>query len=342
MTTSSSLNNEEFINFCYQTILGRKADAEGKNAYLTELNLHNLSREDLLIQFVTCEEFKERLLHGEFVPPGHFYSVIPSKTERNLHALSEDQDISNIAGIDINVSGQMKLLGNFLNSYQECPFPHQKTDGYRYYFDNTPYSYGDGITLYNMIRHFKPQRVIEIGSGFSSCVTLDTNDLFFEGSIDITFIEPYPELLHSLILDTLITEKNNKPNVIAKRLQDVDLDVFKQLKANDILFIDSTHVSKLNSDVNRIFFDILPSLPEGVIIHFHDVFWPFEYPKAWIQDGRAWNEIYMLRTFLQCNDSFEIIFFADYLAKHQREWFSENMPLFLHNPGGNIWLRKTK
>lgn len=342
MKKSSSLNNEDFIEFCYNKILGREADSEGRNAFLSELNSNRLSREDILSHFITCEEFEQRLLFGEFVPPGHFYSVIPSITEKQLHALSKEENPSELRGIDLKFSKQHELLEQFHKYASECPFPRHKSDGFRYYYENTPYSYGDGITLYNMIRHYQPKKVIEVGSGFSSCVTLDTNDLFFDSAIDITFIEPYPELLHSLIINTIVSEDKNKPNIISKKLQDVDLEVFTQLEANDILFIDSTHVSKLNSDVNTIFFDILPSLPKGVIVHFHDIFWPFEYPKSWIQEGRAWNEIYLFRSFLEFNDSFEIIFFADYLGKNHKDLFKDDMSIFLNNPGGNIWLQKTK
>ena len=118
--------------------------------------------------------------------------------------------------------------------------------------------------------------------------------------------------------------------------------MFAQLQENDILFIDSTHVSKLNSDVNRIIFNILPALKKGVLIHFHDIFWPFEYPKTWVKEGRAWNEAYLLRAFLEYNTDFEILFFSHYTHLFNREWIAANMPLFLNNLGGNIWLRKTK
>lgn len=115
--------------------------------------------------------------------------------------------------------------------------------------------------------------------------------------------------------------------------------MFSELKANDILFIDSTHVSKLGSDVNSIFFNILPRLNSGVIIHLHDIFWPFEYPASWIQDGRAWNEIYILRAMLQHNKDYSILFFSDYLRNTYFNWFSENVPLFLRNSGGNFWIK---
>ena len=109
-----------------------------------------------------------------------------------------------------------------------------------------------------------------------------------------------------------------------------------------MLFVDSTHVSKVGSDVNGILFEILPSLSKGVLVHCHDIFWPFEYPKEWIREGRAWNEAYVLRAFLQFKDTFEILFFADYLHKYERSWMKTNMPPYPRNTGGNIWIRRIK
>ncbi len=129
------------------------------------------------------------------------------------------------------------------------PFRAQKTAGMRYYFENPAYSYSDAILLHCMLRHVRPKRIIEIGSGFSSCATLDTNEIFFDNAIATTFIEPFPALLLSLITE----EDRKRITIIPRRLQDVDLAEFAQLEAGDILFIDSTHVSKVNSDVNRIF-----------------------------------------------------------------------------------------
>jgi len=136
-----------------------------------------------------------------------------------------------------------------------------------------------------MIRHLSPKRFIEVGSGYSSCVVLDINELFFDNRISLTFIEPHTELLFSLIKES----DKETSKIIPTDLQDVGLEVLSELCPEDILFIDSTHVSKIGSDVNHIFFEILPRLARGVYIHFHDVFYPFEYPKEWIYEGRAWN-----------------------------------------------------
>jgi hypothetical protein len=187
-----------------------------------------------------------------------------------------------------------------------------------------------------MTRYLLPRRIIEIGSGFSSCVILDTNELFFGSSIKTTFIDPYPRRLMSLIKEN----DRSRIEIIPHRLQDVRLSIFEELQANDILFIDSTHVSKIDSDVNRIFFEILPLLSSGVYIHFHDIFFPFEYPKEWIYEGRAWNEAYVLRAFLQYNTQFRVVLMNTFMEYFHETFFREKMPLCLKNPGGSIWIRK--
>ena len=118
------------------------------------------------------------------------------------------------------------------------------------------------------------------------------------------------------------------------------LSLFNQLGENDILFIDSTHVGKVNSDVNRIFFEILPCQRSGVYIQINDVFYPFEYPKEWILGGRSWNELYMLRCFLQYNGAFEVTLMNRFLEHFYADYFQAHMPLCMKNPGGSIWLRK--
>lgn len=272
-----------------------------------------------------------------FVPPGHFYSPIPSQEEiaRDAAAIFGPMPRS-IPGIDLREEEQMKLLQEFLPYYREIPFKAQKQEGLRYYFDNPAYCHSDAIFLHCMLRHLKPKRLIEVGSGFSSCVTLDTNELFLGSSMDITFIEPYPDLLRSLLKDS----ERAKTKIIPSRLQDVDLAVFETLQANDILFIDSTHVSKVHSDVNRIFFEVLPRLAPGVHVHFHDIFYPFEYLKEWILEGRAWSEIYLLRAFLEYNSSWQVVLMNTFLETFHLEFFKEHMPLCLENLGGSFWMRR--
>ncbi len=273
----------------------------------------------------------------QFVPPGHFYSPIPAldDVQRNDTSIFGNTSRS-VSGINLHEEEQLLLLNDFKSYYHELPFGAKKTAGLRYWFDNPAYSYSDGIFLYCMIRYVRPQRIIEVGSGHSSCLMLDTNELYFNRSIALTFIEPHPELLLSLVR----TEDRDRIKIIGSRVQDVDLTEFDSLQAGDILFIDSTHVSKIFSDVNRLFFEILPRIKEGVLIHFHDIFYPFEYPREWVYEGRAWTEAYLLRAFLQYNKSFRIILMNTFLERFHRDFFEQQMPLCLKNPGGSIWIRK--
>ncbi|MDP3518433.1 MAG: class I SAM-dependent methyltransferase [Pseudohongiella sp.] len=272
-----------------------------------------------------------------FVPPGHYYSPIPDLDEIQQDDVKIFGNVPTlIPGLDLLESEQLALLNEFVAFYKDMPFKAHKQEGLRYHFENPSYAYSDAIMLHCMIRHLKPKRLIEVGSGYSSCVTLDTNELFFDGAIHTTFIEPYPDLFMSLIKDS----DKRAVTIIPTRLQDVDLSVFDALQANDILFIDSTHVSKIHSDVNYIVFEILPRLAPGVYVHFHDIFFPFEYPREWVYEGRAWNEAYLLRAFLQYNSQFSMVLMNTYMAYFHGDFFQEHMPLCLRNAGGSIWIRK--
>lgn len=268
---------------------------------------------------------------------GHFYSPVPSYKEiRSRGEESFANSRRDILGINLNTTAQLWFLEKFQAYYSELPFQDEKIGGLRYYYKNGFFSYGDAIILYSFIRHLKPKKIIEVGSGFSSAVLLDTNDLFFDGSIECTFIEPYPRRLLSLI------NKIEAGKLIRQKVQDVNVELFRQLNPNDILLIDSSHVSKFGSDVNFLFFEVLPQLNPGVYIHFHDIFYPFEYPKSWFLEGRCWNEAYLLRAFLQYNDSFEIVFWNNYVFNFHYEEMIGSLPLCANNAGGSIWLRKIK
>lgn len=278
-------------------------------------------------------------------PPGHFYSPIPALADIRRH---EDRvfDTSSreIPGVDLNESGQLRLLDELLPFYREHPFSENRREGARYFFQNPAFAHCDAIVLYCMLRYARPRRVIEVGSGYSSCALLDTNERFFNHSIACTFIEPYPQLLASLVKE----EDHARMTLIARNLQDVDPRIFAELSSNDILFVDSSHVSKTDSDVNYIFFEVLPRLRSGVYVHFHDIFYPFEYPKEWVYQGRAWNEAYLLRSFLQYNTRFEIQFFNSFLERFHKDTIARAMPLCLHysaqsmmpTSAQSLWLRK--
>jgi predicted O-methyltransferase YrrM len=272
-----------------------------------------------------------------FAPPGHFYSPLPDIKFVDRHkAKLFDRQIESIPGIQTQAEDQLTLIDKFSAYYDDLPFKDEKSSGLRYYFRNAYFSYADAIVLYSMLRHHRPRRIIEVGSGFSSAVILDTNDLFFSGSIALTFIDPFPERLLSLLRD----EDRRRHEVIKEVVQDVPLQRFAALQEGDILFIDSSHVAKVGSDVVHLLTHILPRLNVGVLVHFHDVFWPFEYPEEWIREGRAWNEDYILKAFLQFNEKFRIAFFNSYLSVHHRDVLERHLPLFLRNTGGALWIEK--
>jgi predicted O-methyltransferase YrrM len=270
-------------------------------------------------------------------PPGHFYSTIISVEEikHRQDKIWFNEKFDGIQGINLHADKQVDLVREFEKYYSEIPFTEFKNEKNRYYFENGFYSYTDAIFLHSMIRHFCPKQIIEIGSGFSSSVMLDTNELFFKNSINLTFIEPYSDRLKSL----LKASDNIATTLIEKKVQDVSLETFEKLNNGDFLFIDSSHVVKTGSDVHYILFEILPRLKSGVLIHFHDIFYPFEYPKDWVFMGRNWNEDYFLKAFLMYNNEFEIKLFSDYLHKHYQDAF-KNMPLCYKNSGGNLWMLK--
>lgn len=272
---------------------------------------------------------------GEFVPPGHFYSCVPSSEDID-RIRRMDRRPKSLPGVYLDLKPQHGLLKKFAEFYKDMPFEDKRKKDYRYFFQNPAYSYSDAIFLHCWLRYLRPKRIIEIGSGYSSCVTLDTNEFFLDNSMKCTFVEPYPDLLKSLI-----KEKDFQSiDILEVSLQDVDLTIFDSLGANDVLFVDSTHVSKAGSDVNRLIFEVLPRLNAGCFIHIHDIFYPFEYPLEWLEDKRAWNEQYILRAFLQFNSAFKIRLFSGYAIPNLHAWFKENIPDCLKNPGGSIWLEK--
>ena len=280
----------------------------------------------------------------KFRAPGHFYSPIPDLGDINSKAQSIfDNSIKDIPSINLNEGMQIELAKRLSTFYSDLPFTDTKTEDLRYYSDNSYFSYGDGIILYSFLRYFTPTRIIEVGSGHSSALMMDTNDIFLNKGINFTFIEPFPDRLFGLISEN----DKKKVRIEIKSVQDVELSVFNTLEANDILFVDSSHVAKINSDVLHIVFQILPRLKKGVIIHFHDISWPFEYPINWLEEGRAWNEAYFLRSFLQNNDAFEILYFNSYMALHHTNMLAEMMPNVLKVPTSKVtpgntslWIRR--
>lgn len=270
-----------------------------------------------------------------FHPPGHFYSPLPSREEVD-EVFRRGPPPLDFGGIELDEARQFALLEKFAGWLPEMPFPLQPSPGWRYHLENPSYPTFDGVMLYSMLRHTQPRRIIEVGSGFSSAAMLDLNDSAFAGRIELTFIDPDMRRLRAL----LRPGDETRVRLIEKRVQDVPLEEFDRLESGDVLFIDSSHVAKIGSDVNRLYFEIIPRLKPGVFIHIHDIAADLEYPREWYDEGRAWNESYLLRAFLMYNRSFEVVLFSAWIGVKHPAWLAEHMPLCTRGGGGQIWLRR--
>lgn len=279
-----------------------------------------------------------RIMRHRFLkfPPGHFYSPLPGEDWREERIDPSKEVEPGRDGVDLNSEGQLQLLEKMGGYASDYPFAAKSGDGLRYGYANDYFPRTDGAMLYAMLRHWKPERVIEVGSGHSSALMLDVNERYLEGKVRLSFIEPYPARLLGLLSE----REREVIDLHRCRVQEVDPKLFEGLKSGDILFIDSSHVSRFGSDVNHLLFNVLPRLAEGVIVHIHDIPYPFEYPDDWFDEGRAWNEAYAVRAFLQYNGGFEILLWSSYLGRHHAEAFSRAWPALVSGSGFSLWLRK--
>jgi hypothetical protein len=270
--------------------------------------------------------------------PGSYYSpLLDASTilSNNSTILFDGDDLWE--HVQFNLAAQRDYYEDILHRFPLLPFPRHKAHDYSYYWENEFFVLADAFTLSGVIRRERPRRIIEVGSGFSSAVMLDTSR-HMGGGIEFTCIEPFPARLHSLLSSTQRADLD----IMSVRVQEVPLTRFDELEAQDILFIDSSHVAKVASDVTFLLLRVLPRLKPGVLIHFHDIFYPFSYPVEWIREGRAWNESIFLRAFLLGNYNFEIVAFNSFAGHAFPAMFRDVFPSFLDNTGGSIWLRKTQ
>lgn len=265
----------------------------------------------------------------EFVPPGHFYSPIPSQDDVSL-ALQFAASDSSINPLDASLQPQVRLFEQLSPFYRDFHPPTKPGPTALYYHPNDQFSLEDASLLQAQMRLHRPKRIVEVGSGYSSAVMLDT--VRNHGlSTTLTFVEPYPERLKRLVSESTL----QNCTVIESTLQAAPVGLFISLEAGDVLFIDSSHVLKAGSDLQFLCFSILPRLSPGVIVHFHDIFWDWEYPAAWLREGRAWNESYLVRAILQFSDRFEVLIHLGYLIARSAVTIETKNP----HSTGSLWLR---
>ncbi|MEB3065661.1 class I SAM-dependent methyltransferase [[Mycobacterium] zoologicum] len=198
---------------------------------------------------------------------------------------------------------------------------------------NGVFELADGAVYYSMLTTVRPKRIVEVGSGFSSAIALDVRDQELQ-DLQLTIIDPNPAHLYSQLNESDYSEITIHRDTV----QNAPFQLFDALQKGDILFIDSSHVLGKESDVNRIFFQILPRLRPGVIVHLHDIFYPFEYPDAWAD--WPFNEIYLLQAFLSYNNVFQIMFFNSWFWREYPDVVSRYLPEAAIDKPGSIWLQK--
>ena len=262
---------------------------------------------------------------GYHIRPIHYYEPLP-----DFRSITPDQTDRRrtYPAIDFNWNEQLDLL-NQLAAYRG------ELTTLDFDFENDYFSGFDAAVYYSLIRHIKPQRIIEIGGGYSTRIAVKALAMNRKGTL--TCIEPYPE------------ERLNGAHLgielIQKRVEEVDVDFFSSLQANDILFIDSSHTVKFGSDVCYEFLEILPSIAPGVWVHVHDVFFPEDYPAEWLIERRlALNEQYLLEAFLSFNDQFRVALSNHWLCLNHADAAGQLWPnvFFATDASSSFWMRRVE
>lgn len=269
--------------------------------------------------------------------PGHYSSPIPSDEDiARIGVGLEASADTEFPGISLQTSSQLELLSRLEKLAETHPFSDRAEPGRRYYFSNDWFQYTDALVLHALLRHFLPKRIVEVGSGYSSFVILDTIQMDPDLQCKVTLIEPNSERLRSRL--SLGDEDNVE--LVNSAVQRTSPIWFEHLEANDVLLVDSSHVSKYGSDVNFIVHEVLPRLKPGVLVHFHDIFFPFEYPEAHLKNSNHWNEAYILRAYLMHNERYEIVMWNHYV----KLFFGHQFPIILdpsrRDLACSLWIRR--
>jgi predicted O-methyltransferase YrrM len=277
------------------------------------------------------------------VPPGHFYSPLVDVEDLRARVaeLWPPQPVV-VPGVDFDDARHLEFLnGPFAALVGEYDYPDANPnpgnpDSDAFFTFNSQFEWFDSRALYVMLRTLAPKRLVEVGSGFTTLLMADVNRRYLGGGTEITCIEPFPRPFLSRAQDRL-------GSLIQCKVQDASLETFDALEAGDVLFVDSSHVSKTGSDVNYLVFEVLPRLRPGVIVHFHDIFLPAEYPREWVLgEQRSWNEQYVIRALLMYSNVFRVRFGCAYAFFAHRELIGKvtGVPSHLVWGGASLWIEK--
>jgi hypothetical protein len=291
----------------------------------------------LAAELVRSDHFRE-LFHrceqrGVHITPVHFYSPIP-----DTRSLGDElfQLPSALHGIKMNEEQQLELLrGAFRKFQEECgqiPLSSDNLPRHVFHLNNGRFDGTDALVCHCLLRELKPRKIVEVGSGYSS--RLAAQAALLNGVTELTCIEPFPD-------DVLKTGFPGLTNLVQRRVQDVPIQHFRALQSGDVLFIDSSHVAAIGSDVNYLFLEVLPAINPGVVVHVHDIFLPMQYRKDWVKEElRFWNEQYLLQAFLMFNSDFEVLFANSYMARLHMDEFRKTFPKSPWWGGGSFWMKR--
>jgi predicted O-methyltransferase YrrM len=245
------------------------------------------------------------------------------------------------AGIDWHLSRQLALLreiAHYIGELADVPSDPPAESLAGYHWNNDFWRGTDALVHYALLRYLRPSRIVEIGCGWSSLLmarALARNDAERGVPTSVHQIEPYPRR-------ELMRELPSRWTLEETILQRASLVPVEQLGVGDVLFYDGSHVARVASDVNWFFFELLPRISPGVVVHVHDIFWPADYPESWIFDrGQTWNEQYLLQAFLMFNSEFEVLLANAALVAERRE--ARELLEALSEPvsgGGSVWIRR--
>lgn len=278
----------------------------------------------------------ERL--GLHITPVHYSQPIPDTRQLGPDTWARR---TGMVGIDLNREGQIELLrelaSRFRIEYDTLP-RHATNQPLDYYVDNESFESVDGEMLYCMIRRLRPRRMIEIGSGFSTLLAakaLLRNGEEGDAPCDYQVCDPFAS-------ESIKRGVPGVTRLIAAPVQSVPLEAFEALGDNDILFIDSSHVLRIGSDVQYEFLEILPRLRPGVHVHIHDIFLPAEYPERWVRrEHFFWTEQYLLQAFLCYSRAFEVVWAGSYMhLNHPNELSSAFASYGPERRPGSFWIRR--
>jgi predicted O-methyltransferase YrrM len=261
-------------------------------------------------------------LNVAFRPAGYqlarrdFYSPIP-RVPRGGDPWANTRSL---VGVELDLEAQLEFIDSALSPYlDEFAPPHDDASAGEFYLWNEYYQAGDADSLYAMLRHLKPRRLLELGSGFSTLVSAAAcAENAREGSpCQLVAVDPSPRIPLRAGPHVQIDNRD---------AQALPLERYLELERGDVLFIDSSHTVKLGSEVNFLVLEVLPRLRPGVVVHFHDIFLPFEYPRAWFDRGTYLSEQYLLHAFLIDNPGYEVLLAVQALWREYPERMANAIP----------------